>query len=255
MAQSAILAVIKHHLIDMIERSEKVRALNCLTILVLFGLFQNKTKAYCQPIVPSAFSLFLIPSLLLFSVTVNAVVCPEYTGRGKDYTNPNDRAHITGVEKVHFTEDVRLLRKGSTGYLIQDIEFMLNLSPNHHQALDSLTRLALREGTTLPRLASINLECRFLWAEQIQPRDAMVPVIQGAYYYRAGKPDEAKKYLEKAAKLAPENPEVNYNLGLALYKMEDYENARIYARKAYKGGYPLPGLRNMLKRAGYPLSE
>lgn len=200
-------------------------------------------------------ALILICFLLFLSANVNAAFCSEYTGRGLDYTNPKSRGHIAHVEKVHFTADVRMLRKGSTGYIIDDLEYMLNVSPNHHQALDSLTRLALREGKTRPKRAEVDLECRFLWAKQIQPKDAMVPVIQGVYYYRAGRTDEAKKHLETAAKLAPENPEVNYNLGLALYKMEDYESARSYARKAYKGGYPLPGLRNMLERAGYPLSD
>ena len=232
-----------------------MRSVSCLTRLMPSRLLQSEIKAHWKPIRASSFSLLLMVFLLLLSATVNAAVCPEYTGQGVDYTNPSNREHIASVEKVHFSENVRLLLKGDTGYLINDLEYMLNKFPNHHQALNSLTRLALREGTTRPKRANADIECRFIWAEQTQPRDAMIPVIQGVYYYRAGKPEQAKKYLEKAARLAPKNPEVNYNLGLALYKMEDYENARSYAKKAYKGGYPLPGLRNMLEREGYPLSD
>lgn len=232
-----------------------MRSVSGLNILEIFRFLRNEEKAHWLLIEASLFSLLIIFFLSILSFDVNAAFCPEYKGRGLDYIDPKNRKTISEIEGVHFTSDVRLLRKGSTGYLVQDLEYMLNVSPNHHHALDSFTKLALREGKTLPRRASVDIECRFLWAEQKQPRDAMVPVIRGVYYYRAGRPEEAKKYLEKAARLAPDNPEVNYNLGLALYKMEDYENARSHAKKAYKGGYPLPGLRNMLERAGYPLSD
>ncbi|WP_201245122.1 tetratricopeptide repeat protein [Halochromatium salexigens] len=197
----------------------------------------------------------LVGSLLFASISVNAAVCPEFSGRGLDYTNPKDRKRLGLVEKFHFTEDVRSLRKGASSYLIDDLEYVLNFFPNHHPALNALARLVIREGTPLPPHADANIECRFRWAEQAQPMDAMVPVIQGVYYSRVGRPEDAKTALEKAVKLAPDNPEVNYNLGLALYDLEEYEGARSYARKAYRGGYPLPGLRNMLERAGYPLSD
>lgn len=195
----------------------------------------------------------LIGCLLFANIAADAAVCPDFTGKGLDYTNPTDRKQLGIVEKFHFTEDVKSLRKGASSYLIDDLEYVLNFFPNHHQALDALARLAIREETTRPNRADADIECRFHWAEQAQPRDAMVPVIKGVYYSRAGRFQESKKSLEKAAKLAPDNPEVNYNLGLALYNLEDYERARTYARKAYQGGYPLPGLRNMLERAGYPL--
>lgn len=198
-------------------------------------------------------SKYLFLLVLFLSLNVNAAVCPEFRGRGLDYTNHADRKQLGIVEKFHFTEDVRTLRKGASSFLVDDLEYVLNFFPNHHPALNALTRLCLREGTTRPKHADADLECRFLWAMKAQPKDAMVPVIQGVYYLRAGQNDKAIKSLERAAKLAPENPEVHYNLGLALYKLEDYERARTHAKKAYQGGYPLPGLRNLLKEAGYPL--
>jgi tetratricopeptide (TPR) repeat protein len=196
---------------------------------------------------------YILLLMLFLGTNLNAAVCPEFTGKGRDYTNHADRKQLGIVEKFHFTEDVRTLRKGASSYLIDDLEYVLNFFPNHHPALNALARLCLREGTTRPRHADADLECRFLWAKRAQPKDAMVPVIQGVYYLRAGESQKAIEALEKAASLAPENPEVHYNLGLALFKLEDYERARTHARKAYRGGYPLPGLRNMLKEAGYPL--
>jgi tetratricopeptide (TPR) repeat protein len=49
------------------------------------------------------------------------------------------------------------------------------------------------------------------------------------------------------------SPELKYFLGLVLFDMKDYEGARENARLAYELGYPLPGLRDKLARAGHPL--
>jgi hypothetical protein len=45
------------------------------------------------------------------------------------------------------------------------------------------------------------------------------------------------------------SPELHYNYGLLLTQLKDYEKARKHAKKAYDGGYPLPGLKNQLKAA------
>lgn len=42
--------------------------------------------------------------------------------------------------------------------------------------------------------------------------------------------------------------EIQYNLGLILLEMNDIDGALTYAHKAYRAGYPLPGLKSKLKR-------
>ncbi|MDZ7803491.1 tetratricopeptide repeat protein [Thiohalophilus sp.] len=160
------------------------------------------------------------------------------------------------VEGYHFTDDVKNLRKGaSTSRIIDDLEYVLNWFPNHHQALDAISRLAVREGTTRPQGADYDLECRFKWAHDVAPHDAMVYVIHGLYYARMSRNKEARSALQKAVDMNPHHPEIQYNLGLVLYKLGDYEKARVHARKAYELGYPLPGLKNLLKDAGYSLAD
>ena len=181
--------------------------------------------------------------------------CPEFTGAGLDYNDSQNRARLNVVERVHFTDDVRTLRRGSTGYLIQDIEFVLNVFPNHPQALDALSRLVVREGASQPNRARASIECRFHRAFQRNPQDAMVRVIRGIHYHRLGRHNDAREQLRIAVELAPENPEAHYNLGLILVQLRDFENARIHAAEAYSRGYPLPGLRNLLSRAGHPLDD
>ena len=50
--------------------------------------------------------------------------------------------------------------------------------------------------------------------------------------------------------LAPNSSEAHYNIGLMYTEMEEYPLAREHAQKAYSLGFPLPGLRSKLQRAG-----
>ncbi|MEX2365193.1 MAG: tetratricopeptide repeat protein [Pseudohongiellaceae bacterium] len=204
-------------------------------------------------------TLAVILILILIPLSLQAEsICGKHTHPTGpfDYTN---RAHtdkyLTIVEKHHFTEDVRTLRKGATTYLIGDLEYVLNWFPNHHQALNALTRLAAREGTTRPHRSDVDIECRFQWAHDIAPHDAMVYVIKGLYYARTDRNEEARAILQQAVDMAPRHPEIHYNLGLVLFRLKDYETARTHAEKAYELGYPLPGLKNMLDEAGYSLAD
>ncbi|MCG5517092.1 MULTISPECIES: tetratricopeptide repeat protein [unclassified Ectothiorhodospira] len=191
--------------------------------------------------------LALLPSAVLAESWCGAI-----PGHGKDYIT-NKKA-LDVVERYHFTNDVRMLRRGASGYIANDLDYVLNHFPNHHAALDAFSRLAIREGTSKPTHAQWNIECRFYWARTVNSNDAMVPFIQGLHHYRQGKMGQAREYLEQSVNLNPDNPEVLYNLGVILVKLGDHEEARLHAQAAYAMGHPLPGLRNMLERAGYPLS-
>lgn len=193
--------------------------------------------------------------MLLAPLAVEAQTwCGDPPGRALDYTDPEQRARFLGiVERYHFNDDVRSLRRGATGYIENDLDYVLNFYPNHPAALDALSRLAVRENSPQPGRAQHSIECRFHWAEQVNPRDAMVPLIQGLYYHRLGQNDKAREHLQRAMQLSPNSPEVQYNLGLVLFRLGDYAAARTHARRAYSLGYPLPGLRNLLADAGYPL--
>lgn len=180
--------------------------------------------------------------------------CGPVNGHGKDYLDPTDRKSLGIVERVHFTPEVRALRSGATGYLVSDLEYVLNHFANHHAALDALSRLVVREGRSQPLRAEWSIECRFQWARTVNPNDAMVPFIQGLHHFRLGKMAQAREYLQESVELEPTNPEVRYNLGLILVKLGEYEQARTHAREAYAMGFPLQGLRNMLERAGYPIA-
>ena len=80
----------------------------------------------------------------------------------------------------------------------------------------------------------------------------MVRMIYGNYLAspRVKRYKEAVEQYELAEQKLKNNSNLFYNKGLLYFQMKDYAKAREYAHKAYNGGFPLAGLRQMLVRAG-----
>ena len=150
----------------------------------------------------------------------------------------------------HFTSDVENLRAGATGTIGADLNYTLLMFPNHHRALAAMGKLAQRDKTLKPKGAQFSIECFFDRAIRFKPNDAMVRMVYATYLLQAAQPDRATEQLALAAELQPDDPTINYNLGLLYVKKKDYEQARTHAKKAYEQGFPLPGLRNQLIQAG-----
>jgi Tfp pilus assembly protein PilF len=94
------------------------------------------------------------------------------------------------------------------------------------------------------------VECYFNRAIRFAPDDAAVRATYGTYLLALGKTDDAVGMFADAVGMAPEDPTINYNAGLAYFKKKDYAKAREHAKKAYALGFPLPGLKNKLVEAG-----
>ncbi|MCB1928586.1 MAG: tetratricopeptide repeat protein [Rhodocyclaceae bacterium] len=155
------------------------------------------------------------------------------------------------VERRHFTNDVATLRSGRSGSDIgPDIAYTLRVFPNHYRALQAMARLSLKVGANPPSGAELPVECWFERGVQFVPDDAMVRVLYGNYLSRRGQSTEAVAQYERARELAQNSANVHYNIGLAYFNRKDYKQALASAHKAYELGFPLPGLRDMLKRAG-----
>lgn len=94
------------------------------------------------------------------------------------------------------------------------------------------------------------VDCWFDRAARWRPEDAHVPMIYGNYLYRTGRFDEALVQYQRAETLGLEDPNLDYALGLTYLHLKRLDAALTYAHKAYGAGYPLPALREQLKRAG-----
>jgi tetratricopeptide (TPR) repeat protein len=96
--------------------------------------------------------------------------------------------------------------------------------------------------------------------EQFDRAISSHPEYAGAYVAKSsllkkrGSLDAAIAVLVKGSKATEEqSAELENVLGLAYFQKKNYEKARDHARTAYSLGYPLPGLRDKLAKAGYPL--
>jgi hypothetical protein len=172
------------------------------------------------------------------------------TGVGPFDYRTADRKDKEIVERFHFTPDIESLRGGGTGLVGADLDYTLRAFPNHPRALRAMMRLAEKEKTNKPRGARYTVACYFDRALRRAPDDGTVRVLFGIYLMKSGEKDQAIKQLEAARELGDEDANLHYNLGLAYFDLKDYDKALMHAQKAYKLGFPLPGLRDKLRKAG-----
>ncbi len=154
------------------------------------------------------------------------------------------------VEGNHLTPEVVNLVRGKTGYIGGDLDYTLRAYPNHHVALMAMVRLGEKEKTSKPIGANYTVECYFKRALIFRSDDGVVRTIYASYLYKAGKKAEALSQLNEAVQLGEDSPNTNYNIGLIYFDLKEYEKALSFAQRAYGSGFPLPGLRDKLKRIG-----
>jgi tetratricopeptide (TPR) repeat protein len=179
--------------------------------------------------------------------------CQERGGYGPfDYTDPANKQSLFLVESAHFTPSVARLISGNAGRLGGDIDYTIRAFPNHHPALDALSRLGYRTKSHQPPDVLCSIEGYFERAIRYKPDDATVHMLYGIHFSRWGKSKESLEQFQIAEKLAPNSPNILYNLGLAYFEQKDYERARDYAVKAYDKGFPsnITGLQEKLKKIG-----
>ena len=173
-----------------------------------------------------------------------------------DYTNPDHFANkLPIVESGHFDAGVEQLTghlgKSSEGTMLAgDLDYTLRAFPNHHRALYATVRYdveKIRRGAAPMRFST---ECYFKRAILLAPSDATVRLLQGIYFMKVSRPEEARVSLGVALDMAPNSAEINYNAGLVYTDLKEYELALQHALRAYELGYPLMGLKNKLKRLG-----
>jgi Tfp pilus assembly protein PilF len=198
----------------------------------------------------------LMPALLLVvspAAMAQAGGCgnPALEGsNAQDYRTATPEARNV-VERRHFTDDVRMMRRGtSTSEVAADIAYTLRKFPNHPQALMTMGDYALKVKRNPPPGAQHTVECWFERALVFVPDDAMVKTVYGLYLIKARQPKAAVAQLEAALAQAGDNANVHYNLGLAYFDLKQYDKARERAHSAYGLGFPLPGLKNKLQRVG-----
>jgi len=155
------------------------------------------------------------------------------------------------VESVHYTAEIQQMKAGgTTTNLAGDLAYTLRVFPNHHGALKTMSDWSVRTKRNPARGGHYTVECWFDRALRFRPDDAMVKMLFGVYLLQVGKSKEAVEHLEQARKEERRNANLHYNLGLAYVRLGRYGEALESAHIAYGLGFPLPGLRNQLVKAG-----
>lgn len=178
--------------------------------------------------------------------------CGGLSGKEWDYRETNEMS-MNLVNGRHFTEEVELGIRGTSGSLGDigaDYHYTLSVMPNHARALNALIRLAPRYPSGMVPGAKYPIECYFERAVRIFPDDGTAWLMYARYQYMKGRNDQALSMLEKALEKSPEDPAINYNMGLVYAKQKKYEQALPYAQKAYALNFPMPALKQMLVKAG-----
>lgn len=199
----------------------------------------------------------------VFTVLADEVRCGSLTGGigPWDYNDPGNRVptgdapqtRIKLVENVHFKQNAESLNYKDKNLLVGDITYTLNIFPNHPRALLALSKLEQREGGKLPyheNNVGRTVDCYFDRAIRFRPDDGMVRMIHAMHFQSRKRYGEALEAYKLAEDLGMNTAVFHYNLGLLLFDLKNYEGAYERARKAYDGGFPLPGLKNKLQGVG-----
>lgn len=204
--------------------------------------------------------IFALCALLYFPVSALALegwcssdLTNNGFGRPLDYnsTNSEEQYQIhNNVERNHFTTDVEALIRGKSGALANDLTFTLRAIPNHYRALDAMGRWQLKNPQPTERDGFYGADCFFERALLFKPQDPLLHMMYGIYLHKAGKFAEALERYKRSELLDPNSVELQYNLGLVHLELGNNDLALEYAKRAYAGQYPLPGLRNRLEKKG-----
>lgn len=165
-----------------------------------------------------------------------------------DYRSPSDPNALSLVERYHFNDDVEQGLAGMSSNIGGDLDYTLRAFPNHARALATLIRLAQRDkiGSTKLNSSHFATECYFERAVRFRPDDGTAWALYAQYLHVIGEEARVQPMLEKAAELSPDNPSINYNLGLLYARQKNFDKALPFAQKAYASGFPLPALKQLL---------
>lgn len=129
--------------------------------------------------------------------------------------------------------------------------FIARTPPTHPLYAEAAVRICLAKDSSDATAEGLDFCDRAITAQPTNPI---------GYTAKATVHRRHKSYVEALAvldvgdqKTGSQSAEIRYFLGLTCLDLRDYRMALEYARSAYALGYPLPGLRNRLKAAGYEL--
>ncbi len=150
-----------------------------------------------------------------------------------------------GVAANPRSEELRLLLAtsladvGETDGAIAEYEAMLKENPKALAAANNLAvLLAEKKGDRASLERALNLSRDF---ETQAPNPYFLDTL-GWVYVKLGQGDQGVRVIKKAVQQAPEQPLLNYHLGIAYYRSGSAAEAKTFLEKAVKAGKPFAGV-------------
>jgi tetratricopeptide (TPR) repeat protein len=136
--------------------------------------------------------------------------------------------------------------------VIGEYAFTLDRTPSTHPIHADI---AARMGLLYRDLGETEAALRYLDVAIDSCKSCAVGYLSKSMYFRTrGELAQARDVLQQGNEaLGGESAEIHYFLGMTYAGLKDFDKAREHAREAYTRGYPLPGLRNQLAKAGHPI--
>lgn len=177
--------------------------------------------------------------------------CGKLTASYGPYDYRKERYGALGiVEYAHFNSDVRNLRRGQSGTLASDLEYVLRTSPNHHGALAAIAEWGVKLKTRQPPNMTRTIDCFFERAVRFQRNDYVVRMLYANFLQRMNLRDEALAALAPLEQIEDLEAFTHQNLGMLLLDLNESERALAQAWKAEEKGWSRPGLKERLQAAG-----
>lgn len=206
----------------------------------------------------------LCTSLILLTLALlpQAYAKNPVNGGPNDYYDPDSwiQNYVRLVNEHHLHPAEEQVKKGfttsTTGQAVrniwEEIDFTLRWFPNHAEGLRFMARWLPKYPHPPHKTVIYYFEKAVSYkpTAKWRPVDAVARQLYAIYLHKAGKYEEAEKLYLSALELRPNDIELHYNMGLLYAAMKKYDKALAHAQTAYQHGFPLPGLRNKLVKAG-----
>ena len=143
--------------------------------------------------------------------------------------NPNNAPALMTLALVY--ERMKDYPKARDAY-----EKLLSIKPNFVPALNNLAYLYTEQLNDLDKAYDLARK-----AHDLQGQDAAIGDTFGWVLYKRGDYQQALPILQESAEKAPDNPEIQFHLGMTAYMMGQTDLARVALQKAASAAKDFPG--------------
>jgi tetratricopeptide (TPR) repeat protein len=143
--------------------------------------------------------------------------------------NPNDKSALMTLGLLY--EQMKDYPKERDAY-----EKLLAINPDFVPALNNLAYLYTERLNDLNKAYDLARK-----AHDLQPQDASAADTLGWVLYKRGDYQQALTILQESAEKAPDNPEIQFHLGMTAYMMGQTNLAKVALRKAASASKDFPG--------------